>query len=455
MENDYIEKEKIINEDEIKNRLADIDHSSKTKNSLTRIATRLIILSTPYLTLFLLVLIGGLLMVTLGRDKGRLIGQNLINSILLIYPIVLSLFFIIPQIAIIYTTLLTYKRTTYTGFMYEGLFGSLLLFSILMFILLYNGQQLSLFVLIFASITLMILPLGSKFIKKPLIHSSYQNINLDESSDIVVKQSLFINEFKDGFTTRPVFKDIKEIINKIGNDSSIKEKIEKFAQFLSINGDLIGYDIADNKLKMYLRTTLIQRFDFEDPLILFKKIKQIIKKENLTSVNLDLNTWEMNFKLNKHDYDLYNNISYYKLSERILEQFSNAITEFLNENYMKSYEIINPYSELENIKIIKNSLATKILLPYFVGIFIYYIYALWIYFTYPDTLLGSSVNSPSILFILGIWPILMIYYAFNKLLLFVVFIVSNAILSVVLYYVVLKHTNKAKQFKTSKIKIIT
>lgn len=454
METDFVEKETILNEQEIKNRLTNIDKTSRTKKSLSRSITKYLIFASPYLILVSVIIIASIITVILGFNEGQTMAQKLFNAMDIIFPFFLASFFIVPQIAIVLTTFITYKRTKYIGFFYEGLFGSILLVGVFLLIFLLHGQQSYVLLIQLACLSFILLPLISKLISKPLIHNSYQNINLEETSDIVVKQSLFINEFEDGYTTRQVFKDIREFIDKQGDFALIRNKVEKFAQFLSINGDLIGYDKNDNKLTMYLRTTLIQMFDLEDPFVLFKKIRQIIKKENLTSVTLDLNTWEMNFRLNKYDYDLYGNISYFQLSERILEQFSSALAEFIQDNYVKSYEIINPYSEFENIKIIKQTRWEKILLFYFVGIFIYLIYALWVYFNYPHGLLGSSVNSPYIVTLLFSWPILMVYYLFKNTLKFVIFISSNVILSFVLYHIFVRHSNKPKNIQKSKIKIV-
>ena len=109
---------------------------------------------------------------------------------------------------------------------------------------------------------------------------------------------MYIDKFEDGYSSRPVFDNISDVFNLITKES-IKSILQEFALFLSINGDLIGYDTNDHKITLYLRTKFISKIQIFSFLKFFKNINQLIKKEGLTSITIDLDSLDMNFKINK------------------------------------------------------------------------------------------------------------------------------------------------------------
>ena len=104
-------------------------------------------------------------------------------------------------------------------------------------------------------------------------------------------------------------------MDKLTDERTIKKQSLRFAKFLAINGDLIGYSYTDNKLNLYLRTSYIKKSEVAYPISFYKKIRNILANKEITTVIFDFSTKEMNFILNKTDYIGLDDITYHKFVE--------------------------------------------------------------------------------------------------------------------------------------------
>ena len=153
---------------------------------------------------------------------------------------------------------------------------------------------------------------------------------------------MYIDEFKDGYSKRPVFIDISDIKEINSDELMFKTNLEQYAKFLASNGDLIAYSRDETTVKLHLRSTLIQSMKIFKIISQFKKTLQIIKKKDLTTISINFKENEMSFHLNKEDYELLGNLTYEKISLRVLEQFKTSIKEYLAGNYDIALATVNP-----------------------------------------------------------------------------------------------------------------
>ena len=390
-----------------------------------------------------------------------------------ISAILIGLYYFFFLFIFIIITFVSYRRTNFRGYLYESLIELQFVLApgIIFILYVFVIQNIFLpFVIIF------LISFEYKLIKKPLIYGStyyYRFLNQrsinSESADIVTSQSVYVNDFKDGYSSRPVIENIKDILpSEINTDLEVS--LKQFANFLAINGDLIGYEIVDNKLKMFLRTRFIQKTQIFNPRTTVRKAKQLLKKENLTAIIIDFNNLEMSFKLNKYDYDYLDNLTYYQLSERILKQFKVGIKEFLNENFVDSYEEINPEHIIEKSFFLTDKSRAFLIIGYIVSMFI--MGPILILVTGSNTLTQFTAHTYYFVIIFILWPLFLWVdaqtvnnqYAGNYKLLIkeqlipLISLVLGALLSlvitIIIFVLLLKHESQKIYKKKRKLKLL-
>ena len=264
--------------------------------------------------------------------------------IILYFSLIASLILLEISPVVLFTSI-SYKRTGYIYFALESIYELLLLIGmdLLAVVLPRIGSFLGiiLFLIIIILIPILIIE-KNKVIKKPLISDRLAFRLVYDTADIIQKQAQNIAEFEDAYSLRPIFDNMKESLSDIEDKNEITLLLHNFTKFLLINGDLIALDFEDKKIKLYLRTTFFAGkyfFKFRSRL---KKLMQVIKKDNLTCVTIDLESLDISIRLNSLDYERLENATYLKLGEHVLQQFKIAISEFKEKNYSKSYEALNP-----------------------------------------------------------------------------------------------------------------
>ena len=449
--------EEILNENDIKIRYSDIDKKikNKAKKSRTKDIYVLFIFSLPLLVL-LSVLLLSVIIAFIFQINITIIAQRIYDFEDSIFYYLLYSIIYFPITALIIVTYVSYRRTHYKGFLIESLVEMQTLIALFFIITLLNFQKGGIFLPIIILISFIVIPtIGHSYINRPLIFESFKDTKNLSKSDIIVKQSLFVNEFQNGYTSRPVFEDLSKIISEVGDVEILKKKIKEFVFSLASHGDLLGYDFTENKIILYLRTTLIQRLELRDPFKLFKKMNQILKKKNLTMITIDTNNWEINFKLNKYDYDIYDNITYKNLSERVLSQFITSITEYVKGNFIESYESINPTRKKEKSTNINGDEGIRLYieLNYLMGMIIVYFYSIQAYLLDPRSLLSFTADNPvGIILLLVGWPFLLLYFFFNNLNLFILYSALVLVPSSIIYFIysLLREYTKKEEYEHKK-----
>ena len=448
-----------MNEFEVTNRLSLLDKNMKglSKHSKSQYLILFLIYFSPVIVIIFLILFIVLSLYFTGSNQQAL-AQNIFNSYSnYITPVTITVLICSSLIVAPIGTYITYKRTHYKGFLAETIF-LIENFSITILTFFIAFSQIGgIFLPLCGAFYVFVLPWQFKKLKKPLIHDSFKKIDSKNNPDILVKQSLYINSFKDGYSSRPLFENASIIADVSENKEQLIKQLEAFAKFLCLQGDLIGYDITDNILQMYLRTTLIQKFRLFDFYAMFKRVRQIIKKDKLTAVSLNLNTLEMSFRLNKYDYEIYGNITYLELSERIIKQFIDAIREFRKENYDKAYEIINPplqvTKKVEELFIEQRIVKNFSILLYVAGMIVVYISAIQAVLFDPQSLFGSLANSIVLPILMILWPLGLIIFSLNNYS-FTLFYVELVMLVTLALYVIQFTWKKASNYKNRKFEIM-
>lgn len=310
----------------------------------------------------------------------------------------------VGSVMLSYLIIYAYRRTKYTGYVYEGfeLLGLNILILVILVLIIFFPDWTP---LIFLADFLLIF--GYPFIRKPLIwnstyHRTFSDFRTSQKSDIILRQSMYINDYQDGYSTRPIFLDCSDLIEKIGNYKEVERKSVKFAEFLGLNGDLIGYkyDANSKKLSLFPRTSFVKQGDALNLVGLYRKIKHIVNNENITTMTFDFTSKEMNLKLNKSDYEGLDDITYYQFVQRMLQQFKLSLEKFVDGKYLDSYEAVMP----ENIKtrsfILDDYIIAFCAIGYIIGIFL--IGATYVYYA---NILKPSVNINNIFFLIG-WPLI-------------------------------------------------
>lgn len=416
-----------LNDKVVNYRLQNINKNIRKKSTKEEIF-KVLFLFTPYFLIGVSFLISGLIILILNPKESNM-GQNLF---FIIGNLVLFAFILLIYSPFFISTFIAYKRTLYNGFLFE--FLNEIQFFISLFLITSIGilKVGFYFFPLIIGINIVLLPLYvHNHVKKPLIHNSFSLGLEKDNPGIVVKQSLFVNGFSDGYSSRPVFADISKIITETGNENNLRDKIKEFASFVAKNGDLIGFDLIDNKLIMYLRTTLIQRFQMDYPIAVYQKLKLIINKEKLTAVNIDLNNWEISFRLNEYDYKALGNITYHQLSERILTQFIKSLNEFIKGDISESLSAIDPTFKLDNYYKPGQKLG------YFIAIF--YIAGMLIVGYSTSIFIPSyqSISAETIGLISLFWPFLLLYYLVTNILVFLILAVLVYLVATFLFKIIL------------------
>lgn len=276
-------------------------------------------------------------------------------------------------------TSIVFKRTRYSGFLFELFIEFEIIFFqffLIYFILIDPLNALILVILV------SLVPLQYLLLKKPLIWdkpntkrhryliSNLTSQDLPYKSDILLRQYSFIDEYEDGYSFRPTFEDISDIFRSNQNINFLQNQIVRYARFLAINGDLVGYDYDNFKVELFLRTAFIQRHEIARPIKFLKKFFKVLRKRNLTTVTINLESRELNVKLNEYDYDYLNDVTYHLLVERILKQFKESLKNFLEDDYVKSYESIYPTVIKTNSTIKSEKIGTFLASGYIIGAFL-------------------------------------------------------------------------------------
>lgn len=248
----------------------------------------------------------------------------------LLYALLLACFMVI-------LVLITFSRTYYTGYIKELL---ILLQEIIMILLIFyfsliepNILYFVVLLFTFSSIT----ALGYSLLKKPLFWDRFslekQLMYNDQKTDIILNQARHISEHEDGYSARPIVVDFSDIISQINDEKLVIEKTIDLGTFLAERGYLIGYDYKNNQVKMFLRTSLLQKSDLLRPILFFKRYLNVVKKKDLTVVIFDFHAKELYFKLNRNDYLLLDNITYHSLGNRLLKNFKTSLKYYLADDF--------------------------------------------------------------------------------------------------------------------------
>ena len=333
---------------ELRNQLNDqdlIDRSKIIKKNLKSSQKSSIIIIFVIFIITVVLFLVTLSLIFLLLSGNQMQDYMQIYYVVMISFIALALIFYFSLIApLTIVTYVSYRRTSYRGFLYEStITAQFLLIPVLAIILNVIGQ---IYLSFLTWILIFVIKFEYKFVKKPLIWGNkffgYEKNVFSDGTDIISKQSLYINEFRDGYSTRPMFINIKEILDKKSNEQEITTELENYANLLGSKGDIIGFTTNEMLMKLYLRTTLIQTMKVYLIKSQFKKAIQIIKKDDLTSITINFKEGEMNLYLNREDYEFLGDLTYQKLSRRILEQFKISLREFFNYNYENALKAINP-----------------------------------------------------------------------------------------------------------------
>lgn len=319
---------------------------------------------------------------------------------LITIPTLFCLIQFIEDSIICLLTIIVYRRTRYFPFIIEGivyLFTGIIMISFV-FVMIIN-PSFSIY-LLFAEF---ILALPYIFLKKPLVwdtayNRKYNNFQYGTKQDILIRQSSFINQFQDGYTSRPLFLDFSELFNSQRTSEVVERKLLDYAQFLSVNGDLIGYSWKNHKINFYLRTAFMQKIDILNPINLLKKFFQIVNFESVSTITFDLESNEISFKLNKTDYSRLNDITYSQFIERILKQIKISFEKFCEEKFIDSYEEIMPPIPHLNNSMIPNYILAFLTLGYMIGCL-----TVGMFYFYIETVVYNESLNYSGFYIVG-WP---------------------------------------------------
>ena len=323
--------------------------------------------------------------------------------------IVLGSVEIIGNILIFIATIIIYNKTKYIFFIVEGLthlFSGIVI--LLVFVIMVKIQSFMAYLPLFLTI-----PNATYILmKKPLIwdtpYNRKNNFFLYSSrQDILLRQSSFINQFQDGYTSRPYIFDFSDIFKTLDSTEVIKRNLIYFAKFLSVNGDLIGYSNENRKINLYLRTAFIQKTDILNPIALFIKILHVIKAKDISTITFDLESQEISFKLNKSDYSRLNDITYHQFVERILKQIKFGFEKFCEGKYVDSYEEIMPSIPRLNYSMIQYYILAFIGIRYVIGGL-----TVGLSYFYYETIVLNQDLSYTFVYIIG-WPFFTYFYFQN------------------------------------------
>ena len=318
---------------------------------------------------------------------------------ILTFILVLGSVIIIGNILAFIVTIIIYKRTKYRSFLIEGishLFTGIVI--VIAFVIMFKIQSF----MSYAPLVIILPNFTYILIKKPLIWDNYYNrnnpYNYRTKEDIIFRQSTFINQFQDGYTSRPYFLSFSEVFTNLGSTDIIERKLLNYAKFLSVNGDLIGYNKDKNKINFYLRTALIQKIDILNPITLFNKILHIILANNVSTISFDLESKEISFKLSKSDYSRLNDITYHQFVKRILKQIKIGFEKFCEGKFIDSYEEIMPPVPHLNYSMVPYYILAFFGLGYVIGGF-----TVGLFYFYVETIVYNQSLSYTLIYILA-WP---------------------------------------------------
>lgn len=273
--------------------------------------------------------------------------------------IFIYILYILEITPLILIPLISYKRTNYTGFLYETLIElqSIFIFYVVIFIqmIIHLPMYISISLLEFSiAIVLFLIVLSYKFLKKPIIQglafTSSNGITRTGVLDIVENQSLNVHDFQDGYSSRPLFDSLVDIFDDSYSKDEILSILSSFGKFIAINGDLISFDIQDHMVRLFFRTSLVQKTSLLNSLLQLTYLKNIFYKQNLTCIMFNLDTMEISFKLNKADYKKLDKVTFNMLATKIIARFKAGLKQFLNKNYGSVYVIINPKEDAKSFK---------------------------------------------------------------------------------------------------------
>ena len=230
-----------LDDDDVNQRFYKMDNNSSRSKSFVLIQIAIMaVIASPFVALFsgiFLVIVFSKLNVQF--DFGSYFSLFLLASALILSLIVIYYFIFVIIFVII--TAVSYKRTKKIRNLYESLIENQKLIFPLLAIFLYAYYNQELF---FEILFLLLISLEYKFVKKPLIYGlknqTWPFATNNDTGDIVSHQSVFINNFEDGYSSRPVTENIKDILSNAPN-SNINKNLEDFGNFLSLNGDHFNF----------------------------------------------------------------------------------------------------------------------------------------------------------------------------------------------------------------------
>lgn len=246
------------------------------------------------------------------------------------------------------TLLVVYFRTKYHSYLIEFL---VFLVSILIPIIGLFFIPIGPNVVIYIFIMLLIMsagPLvGQKLVSKPIIIYNLKYQSNYSKTDILLKKTVNLQEFEDGFSLRPIFIPISHLDFGFESLSDFRLRIRDYARFLLKHGELLNYKEDDQIINFYLRTSISTSGRwFFNAWYYFKKFRAIYKNEDLTTITIlfkQKRNPELSMKVIDDNYNKLQDVTYHLLVEGILKDFKYSMIAFFNSDYSQALFKMNPY----------------------------------------------------------------------------------------------------------------
>jgi hypothetical protein len=128
-----------------------------------------------------------------------------------------------------------------------------------------------------------------------------------------------------GYSQIPFFLSFKEIDEYCATESSFQTEIVRIASNLTERGDLIGWDIQNNIIKLYPRILLANPNLGLGLRYLWDMLVKIIRKKDLTSLSINYDRKELFLSISYQDYALLDDVIFHLLEKSFLERYKNKI----------------------------------------------------------------------------------------------------------------------------------
>ncbi|HKZ40905.1 MAG TPA: hypothetical protein VJ044_08070, partial [Candidatus Hodarchaeales archaeon] len=165
------------------------------------------------------------------------------------------------------------------------------------------------------------------------------------ASDLIRQHAVSVDEYRDGYSQRPVFIKIRNLEWNLKENSDVKNTLERYCRFLAKRGELLGWETSETRVVIWLRVLTFPSPGLRQLVNRYRQLTHMILKKSLTTVVIDWRSMEASLKIPHEVYKDLEEVTYHSLGHIILNHILESFNKFASGNERGAYSSLHPLAE--------------------------------------------------------------------------------------------------------------